>query len=91
MSDILVTVGGCFREIKPMNGEYYGEIELRHYVGEERKSVVVGNKEKVLIFDLDGKMKGRLPNRVATSWYREIDKSDWIAGDAILVERKHIK
>ena len=91
MSDILVTVGGCFREIKPMNGEYYGEIELWHYVGEERGNVVVGNKEKVLIFDLEGKMKGKLPNRVATSWYREIEKSDWIAGDAILVDRKHIK
>ncbi len=91
MSDILVTVSGCFREIKPMNGEYYGEIELRHYVGEERENVVVGNKEKVLIFDLDGKVKGRLPNRIATAWYREIEKSDWIAGDAILVDRKHIK
>lgn len=91
MSDILVTVSGCFREIKPMNGEYYGEIELRHYVGDERENVVVGNKEKVLIFDLDGKVKGKLPNRLATSWYREIEKSDWIAGDAILVDRKHIK
>lgn len=91
MSDILVTVSGCFREIKPMNGEYYGEVELRHYVGEERESVVLGNKEKALIFDLDGKMKGKLPNRLATAWYREIEKSDWIAGDAILVDRKHIK
>lgn len=91
MSDILVTVSGGFRDIKPMNGEYYGEIELRHYVGIERENVVVGNKEKVLIFDLEGKMKGKLPNRIATSWYREIEKSDWIAGDAILVDRKHIK
>lgn len=91
MSDILVTTSGCFREIRPMNGEYYGEIELQHYVGEERKNVVVGNKEKVLIFDIEGKMKGKLPNRLATSWYREIEKSDWIAGDAILIDRKHIK
>lgn len=90
MSDVLVTSSGTMRDIEPMNGEYYKLRELQHYVGGYIETVNVGNG-KVLIMDEEGKLKGKLPNKIATGWLLTEGINDWIAGDAILIDRKHIK
>ncbi len=75
--------------IKPMNGQYYTETELEHYVGPSRKEYIFG--PRVLITDAEGKTRGRLPNRIATGWIVNDGYSDWVAGDAILVSRDNIR
>lgn len=73
-----------------MNGESYTLQELQHYVGGHIETVNVGNG-KVLIVDDEGKQKEKLPNRIATGWLRVEGIHDWVAGDAMLIDRKHIK
>lgn len=90
MSDVLVTSSGTMREIGPMNGKHYTLGELQHYVGGYIETVNVGDG-KVLIMDEEGKQKGKLPNKIATGWLLTEGINDWIAGDAILIDRKHIK
>ena len=90
MSDVLVTSSGTMREISPMNGEYYKLHEMQYYVGGYIETVNVGNG-KVLVMDEEGKLKGKLPNKIATVWLLTEGINDWIAGDAILIDRKHIK
>lgn len=90
MGDVLVTSSGTMREIGPKNGKHYTLRELQHYVGGYIERVNVGNG-KALIMDEEGKLKGKLPNKIATGWLLTEGINDWIAGDAILVDRKHIK
>lgn len=90
MSDVLAKCTGTLQEIKPMNGKSYTQTEMQHYVGGYIERVNIGNG-KVLIIDEEGKIKGKLPNRIATGWLQVEGIHDWIAGDAMLIDRKHIK
>lgn len=90
MSDVLVKSSGMMREIAPLNGKHYTLQEITHYIGGYMEIVHVGNG-KVLIMDEEGKIKGKLPNRTATGWLLTEGINDWIAGDVILIDRKHIK
>lgn len=76
--------------IRPMNGETFSLEEMQHYVGGYIETVNLGGG-KVLIVDKEGKMKGKLPNRIATGWVISSGMQDWIAGDAMLIDRTHIK
>lgn len=73
-----------------MNGESYTLTEIQHYVDGYIETVSVGNG-KVLIVDEEGKLKGKLPNRIATGWLQEEGIHDWVVGDAMLIDREHIK
>lgn len=90
MGDVFAKCTGMLKEIKPMNGESYTLTEMQHYVGGYIERVNVGNG-KVLIMDKEGKLKRKLPNRIATGWLQVEGIHDWIAGDAMLIDRKHIK
>ena len=90
MSDVLAKCTGTLQPIRPMNGESYTLTEMQHYVGGYIETVNVGNG-KVLVVDEEGKLKGKLPNRIATGWLQEEGIRDWVAGDAMLIDRKHIK
>lgn len=90
MSDVLAKCTGILQPIRPMNGEYYTLQEMQHYVGGYIETVHVCNG-KVLIVDEEGKLKGKLPNRIATGWLQVEGIHDWVAGDAMLIDRKHIK
>lgn len=90
MGDVLAKRTGTLQPISPMNGESYTLTEMQHYVGGYVETVNVGNG-KVLIVDEEGKLKGKLPNRIATGWLQEEGIHDYVAGDAMLIDRKHIK
>ena len=89
MSDVLAKCTGTLREIKPMNGKYYTLVELQGYVGGLIETLSVGNK--TLVIDEEGKIKGKLPNRIATGWIVQDGYHDWIAGDALLISDDHIR
>lgn len=90
MGDVLAKRTGTLQPIRPMNGESYTLTEMQHYVGGYIETVNVGNG-KVLVVDEEGKLKGKLPNRIATGWLQEEGIHDGVAGDAMLIDRKHIK
>lgn len=90
MSDVLVKCTGTLQPIRPMNGESYTLLEMQHYVGGYIETVNMGNG-KVLIVDEEGKLKGKLPNRIATGWLQVEGIHDFVAGDAMLIDRKRIK
>ena len=85
--DVLVRCG-IMRPIHPMNGEYYTMLELQHMVGGNVEFITMG--DKVLVVDEDGKLKGKLPNQIATGWLIMDGYNDFVAGDAALINRKHI-
>lgn len=76
MSDILVKNTGTIREIKPMNGSDYSLQELQHYVGGNIETIELGT-DKLLIVDEEGKIKNKLPNRMATRWLNVKGIHDW--------------
>lgn len=90
MSDILVNNTGTIREIKPMNGSDYSLQELQHYVGGNIETIELG-ADKLLIVDEEGKIKNKLPNRIASGWLIARGIQDWVAGDAVLIDEKHLK
>ena len=90
MSDVLAKCTGTMQPIRPMNGETFSLEEMQHYVGGHIETVNLGCG-KVLIVDEEGKVKGKLPNRIATGWVILSGMQDWIAGDAMLIDRTHIK
>ena len=90
MSDVLAKCTGTLQPIRPMNGGSYTLTEMQHYVGGYIETVSLGSG-KVLIVDEEGKLKGKLPNRIATGWLQVEGINDWVAGDAMLIDRKHIK
>ncbi len=85
MSAVLVK-DGCMRDMHPMNGKTFGAVELRAFVDGEYKIITL-NDNKALVVGLDAKEKGKPVNRIATAWIREIS-SDYVAGAALLVDRK---
>ena len=87
--DVLVTVNNVMKPIKPTNGEHYSLSELQHYVGGYIETLTLGSK--LLVFDEEGKIKGKLPNQIATGWLNTEGIHDWIAGDVILMDRAHIQ
>lgn len=89
MSDVLVTSTGGMKAITPMNGKYYSLLEMQNYVGGYIETLKVG--QKLLVMDEEGKLKGKLPNRIATGWVLQEGINDYICGDVMLIERNHIK
>ena len=91
MGDVLVTTANIMKPIAPMNGSHYTLVELQSYVGGYIETIYLN--DKVLVVDEEGKLKGKLPNRIATGWLLKDDtyNCDWIAGDALLIDKKHIK
>lgn len=87
--DVLATVGGIMKPIKPMNGKYYTLVELRGLVDGNIETLTVGNK--TLVIDEEGKIKGKLPNRIATGWIVLEGYHDWVAGDALLISDEHMR
>lgn len=78
------------RPIKPMNGHHYTLTELQSYVGGNIETLRIGNG-KLLVIDEEGKLKGRLPNRIATGWILREGYQDFIAGTALLIDAEHIQ
>lgn len=66
-----------------MNGKFYTLVELQSYVGGNIE-VVRLQEGKILIVDEEGKLKGKLPNHIATGWITAAGYHDWVAGDALL-------
>lgn len=89
MSDVLVTSTGGMKAITPMNGRHYTLHEMQSYVGGLIETLKVG--QKILVMDEEGKLKGKLPNRIATGWVLQEGINDYICGDVMLIERSHIK
>lgn len=89
MSDVLVTSTGGMKAITPMNGSHYSLQEMQSYVGGSIEILKVG--QKILVMDEEGKLKGKLPNRIATGWVLQEGINDYICGDVMLIERSHIK
>lgn len=89
MSDVIAKATGCIIPATPMNGETYTAIELASKVGGEPGVVVLANN-KALVYDQDGKQKGKLPNRIATGWLLMDGYDDYLVGDVMLIDRKHI-
>lgn len=89
MSDVLVTTAGGMKAITPMNGRHYSLQEMQSYVGGYIETLKVG--QKLLVMDEEGKLKGKLPNRIATGWVLQEGINDYICGDVMLIERSHIK
>lgn len=87
--DVLVR-NGVLKPIKPMNGQHYTLQELQHYVGGNIETLTFANG-KVLVFDEDGKLKGRPVNRIATAWINLDGRCNFIAGDAVLIDVEHLK
>lgn len=85
MSAVLVK-DGCMRDVHPMNGRKFGEIELRSFVDGDYMIVVL-NEKKALVIGREAKEKGKAVNLIATGWIREIS-SDYVAGAALLVDRE---
>lgn len=89
MSDVLVTSTGEMKAIMPMNGRDYSLQEIQSYVGGYIETLKVG--QKLLVMDEEGKLKGKLPNRIATGWVLQEGINDYVCGDVMLIERSHIK
>ena len=90
MSDVLAKRTGTILDIMPMNGKDYSLTEMQHYVGGHIETVDVGDGW-VVVLDEEGKQKYKLPNPIATNWLLDAGIYDWVAGDAMLIERAHIK
>lgn len=89
MSDVIATTAGVMKPVQPMNGKCYSLTELQHYVGGYIETVSLGNK--VLVVDEEGKVKNKLPNKIATGWIITSGYNDYICGDAMLIDREHIQ
>lgn len=90
MSDILTNPCNISKNIVPMNGHYYTEVEFFHYVGNDVRKTPCGTK--ILIYDEEGNRKGKLPNRIATGWLRtEGEGNEVVYGNAMLVEPDHLR
>ena len=90
MSDVLVKNTGVTIPIAPHNGKYYTLVELQAYVGGYIETVHFYNG-KILIIDEDGKLKGKLPNHIATGWLVTEGYMDYVAGDALLIDGEHLR
>ena len=90
MADILATVSCSFKEISPRDGDKFTLEEMQQYVGGDIEVIPVGDG-KVLVVDEDGKLKGKHVNTIATGWLRQVNPADYVVGDALLLDRKHIK
>ena len=90
MSDVLVKTTGVFIPIEPHNGQYYTLLELQAYVGGNIETVYFKNGKILIIYE-EGKLKGKLPNRIATSWLIVEGYVDFVAGDALLIEGEHLR
>lgn len=88
MSDVLVTVTGIIKPVSPMNGDYYTMPEIQSHVGNYVQKIRIGSK--ILIVDEEGKSKGKMPNRIATGWLINEGINEFVAGNALLIERTHI-
>lgn len=89
MGTILVK-DGCMREIKPMNGKGFTPLELEHYLDGTPFTYLL-NEKKALLFGALAKEKGKPVNHIATAWIRDVDPSDYVCGNAILVDRRLIQ
>lgn len=85
MSDVLVK-DGCMRPISPMNGRRYTLVELQGLVDGYIEVVDLG--EKWLVFDEDGKVKGKLVNSIGTGWLRTVDAGGYLCGTVLLIGKE---
>lgn len=88
MSDVMVK-DGCMRPIKPMNGRCYTLLEMQQLVDGNIELVDLG--KKYLVLDEEGKLKGKIPNRIATGWLQQEGIHDFAVGTALLIDKKHMK
>lgn len=88
MSDVMVK-DGCIVPIVPMNGREYTLFELQQLVDGNIELVDLG--KKYLVLDEEGKLKGKMPNAIATGWLQQEGIHDFAVGTALLIDKKRIK
>lgn len=90
MGDLIAKPSGTMQIVEPANKHDYTLYELRRIVGGNIELIDLG--KRYLVVNEDGKLM-RLPyNTMATNWMLvAIGGSDFIVGDALLCEKKHIK
>ena len=90
MGDLIAKPSGVMQIVEPANKSDYTLDELRRIVGGNIELIDLG--KRYLVVNEDGKIM-RLPyNTMATNWMLvAIGGSDFVVGDALLCEKKHIK
>lgn len=91
MEDIIIKSNGEIIPVEPFNGKYYSLGELQHIVkGFIEIKELTDNKTMVL--NEQGKLDGLPYNKVATEMYRDsyLGSNDYIVGDVLICDNKHI-
>lgn len=90
MPAVIVTPSGSMRNLMPMNGKKFSLFELQQYVGGYIEIVYL-KKDKILVVDEEGKLKGKPINRIATGWLNADGIIDYVAGTAILMDSNQMQ
>jgi hypothetical protein len=80
--------------IRPENGRDFKLAELYRLLGCEMVEIVSLKHGYILVIDEEGKLTDKAPNPCASdlAWLdRAIDRTDYIAGDALLCHSKEVR
>lgn len=90
MSDIMVKCG-TMQPIYPM-GQYYTRVQLNGLVDGRAEIIDIDSETgKMLVIDGDGMRKGKIPNRIATSWLNISGIIGHVAGTALLIDAQKLE
>lgn len=90
MGDIIAKANGTMQCVEPANKSDYTLEEMQRIVGGHIEIIDLG--QRYLVVNEEGKLMRLQYNTMATNWMLvAIGGSDFIVGDALLCEKKHIK
>ena len=89
MNDVLFKTTGVTKTLAPMNGSHYTLTELQSFVDGPVEFVHFGSQ--VLVVNEEGKLRGLMPNRLATDWVISHNYCELIVGNAAVIQRRHLK
>jgi hypothetical protein len=89
MSDIKVDTKGCMCPIMPKNRRTYTLAELQSHVGGLVELIDLGLN--YLVVNCNAQLLHFSYNSIATMWLNTTGNPDYIFGDALLINKKHIE
>ncbi len=88
----LIKVNGEEQDVAPANGSDFKLKELYDLLNCDLIEVIRTPDNKLMIIDEEGKLTNKKPNRKATELMEgAIFASDWIAGDALIINDNEFK
>lgn len=91
--DRIVRTNGDVLEISPKNGTYYTLEELQNVVQGYIEIVSATSGNEIMVLNEEGKLEDLPFNFEATCWMKNSTNitNDYVVGDVLICDKKHIK